>query len=407
MPNTVCAAKNFEKHSLHKYGLLFSGFDTRPRHAQNRRRMPTILIIDKEDAIHDAFGSVLQPLGHKVTSCLKPAAALQTFDRAQPDVVIAAIEDGTLDVIRSIKDRAPRIKVIATAQTATRESALASLRAGACDFLIKPVAVKDFLESINRSLGLGDASAPASKNGAHAASIPVPLVLAGKSSEVRRLREQVEAVRISRFQPSILVQGPAGAGKRSLVRYLHQVRKGAHAPIQWINCPDDIALALPGSDGQPGQALRQADGGTLVLDGVDRLPADTQKALQAALDKIEERVFLLCISDSDLDEAISAGRFHIGFYFRIASKVIEVPALAKRLEEADALIAHLLATARAQGKAQAKTQPGADLAATLRQATRLDIIEQALLAALKESDGKTIADEVVGKHIARLEARAR
>jgi DNA-binding NtrC family response regulator len=191
--------------------------------------------------------------------------------------------------------------------------------------------------------------------------------LIGTSHALRALRETI--ARVGPTDATVLVTGPSGSGKENAARALHAASLRANGPFEAVNCgaiPLDIAEAelfgaeagaYTGATRTRIGRLEAANGGTLFLDELGELPPALQVKLLRALEtRSIERLGggrpiaidfrLIAATNVDLDAAIQRGTFREDLYWRLAVVMLELPPLADRIEDIDALVAHFAAQLR-------------------------------------------------------------
>lgn len=188
--------------------------------------------------------------------------------------------------------------------------------------------------------------------------------LVGASPAMAQLRNTIE--RIARSDKPVLVLGPTGSGKESVVRAIHELGVRAAQPLVDVNCG-----AIPGTlieaqlfghqrgsftgaeSDQPGY-IAAAQSGTLFLDEIAELPFDLQARLLRVLETyryrpvgaVDERVFtgrIIAATHADLERSVSEHRFREDLYFRLNVLVVRVPSLAERRSDIPALVDCFLA----------------------------------------------------------------
>jgi DNA-binding NtrC family response regulator len=227
------------------------------------------------------------------------------------------------------------------------ESAIAALRAGAVDYIIKPFDNDEFLHSIERALDerrikRENAILKRSLRSAHGARTVI-----GESAELRRVMELVRKVAPS--AANVLIAGESGTGKELLALALHYASPRADGPFVPVDCGaiprEQLEKELLGGERAEG-LVREADGGTLFLDDVAEIaPALQAKLLRVLEEKAVRRVHpvdVRCIAAThrDLAAAVERGQFRRELYYRLGVISIEVPPLRSRGEDALLLARH-------------------------------------------------------------------
>ena len=247
-----------------------------------------------------------------------------------------------LALLRRIRQLpAPPAVVLLTAYGSIPD-AVDAVRAGAIDYLTKPLASPEQLIAVvERALATEDDD------------------LAGDS---RRLREVVEtADRVAEKDVPVLITGESGTGKELIARRIHRRSRRAKKPFVAVNCaalPDTLAEselfghergAFTGAERQRAGRFEEASGGTLFLDEVGELsPAVQAKLLRAIEDHVIRRVGGTRDLDADIrliaatNRDLSDGGFRSDLYFRLAVVRLEIPPLRERTDDIPAIAQHLL-----------------------------------------------------------------
>jgi len=307
--------------------------------------MSTILIVDDEAPFRAVLREILEPLGHRVIEAPDGENAIERLGRMHFDLVITDQRmphgDG-LSLLRHVRDLPAPPPVILLTAWGTIRDAVDAVRAGAIDYLTKPLESPEALVAI------------------------VERALSGTEDEIsgesRRLRELVEtADRVADKDVPVLITGESGTGKELIARRIHRQSRRAKKPFVAINCaalPETLAEselfghergAFTGADRQREGRFEEAHGGTLFLDEVGDLPAAVQAKLLRAL---EERVIRRVGGSRDIpvdirliaatNRDLSDGSFRSDLYFRVAVVRLEIPPLRERLDDIPPVARHLL-----------------------------------------------------------------
>jgi DNA-binding NtrC family response regulator len=309
--------------------------------------MNTILVVDDEAPFRAVIREILEPLGHRIVEAGDGEEALERLARLRVDLVIADQRMprlGGLELLRRIRMMpAPPPLVLLTAY-GTIPDAVDAVRAGAIDYLSKPLESPDELIAVvERVLAVKDDDE-----------------IAGES---RRLREVVDtADRVAGKDVPVLITGESGTGKELVARRIHGRSGRAKKPFVAINCaalPESLAEselfghergAFTGAERQRLGRFEEASGGTLFLDEVGELSAAAQGKLLRAL---EERVIRRVGAARDIpvdirliaatNRDLSNGGFRSDLYFRLAVVRLEIPPLRERPDDIPIVAQHLLA----------------------------------------------------------------
>jgi NtrC-family two-component system response regulator AlgB len=321
-----------------------------------------ILIIDDEANIRTTLSMCLEADGHTVVACGNLGDALEEIARRVFDLVFLDVRlgmDNGLDFLPTLRAQSPWAQVIVITAYASIETAIEAMKRGATDYLPKPfnssqvevmtrkVAQRRQLElkveSLQSALGAMDAEADLPTN--------TPEML--QSIELAR--------QVATSQAPLLIRGEPGVGKGRLARAIHAWSTRAAMPFASISCElegDPLEAELfgvaPASGIEMTGRVAFADGGTLLLDEVARMPSRLQAKLVRLLrDKEYERmdemtprhadVRVIASSSVDLKEAAKAGMFRFDLLMALDIVQIPIPPLRARPDDIPMLVERYLA----------------------------------------------------------------
>lgn len=325
-----------------------------------------ILVIEDDEAMSDLLVTELREEGYTdlyVES--RGDEAVSTLDRLRPELVICDLRLPGLDglgVLEAARSMEPAPGFLMITAFGTIRQAVTALKAGADDFLTKPLdfdhlhlAVERILERKRLETELARARAALSETGFHG--------ILGHAPPMRRLFEEIRQV--AQASGPVLVTGESGVGKELVARALHDEGPAADGPMISVNCagiPQELleaeffghaSGAFTGAASAREGFFVAADGGTLFLDEVGEMPAGLQAKLLRALDEGEIRpvgrdstvsvdVRLVAATNRDLREEVRAGRFREDLYYRLETFELRVPSLRERREDLDLLAGRFL-----------------------------------------------------------------
>jgi two-component system response regulator HydG len=326
-----------------------------------------IIVVDDDEDAAGLLAELLQRRGYQAVAVTSGKHCLDYLRSHLADVVITDVHMPAMSGIalcRELHERHPDLAAIVLTGVADLERAVGAIRAGAFDFLTKPVKLEPLEASIKRALE-HLASRRDVKRLRAAPEITIDGIL-GKSPAI-----QVTLGLIRRVAPSdatVLVTGESGTGKELVARALHNYSPRAAAPFLTVNC-----AAVPGQlleselfghvRGAFTDAHRartglfvQAGAGTLFLDEIGELPLALQVKLLRALQErrvrpvgADEEIPFACrivaATNRNLERDVQAKRFREDLFYRINVVVIEVPPLRERKEDILDLAEHFLAKA--------------------------------------------------------------
>ena len=340
---------------------------------------PKALVIDDDDSLCEAIAAHLELEGYEVSWCTGGPEGLERIVAEDYDVVLVDLNMPKMNGIevcqRAVQSK-PGLPVIVITAFGRMESAVAALRAGAYDFITKPVE----MELLTRTL----ARATERKSLIDRVNTLEEAIsqqdrfeeLIGSSAPMKRLFSEV--ARIAKVELPVLISGESGTGKELVARALHRLSSRSKGPFIAVNCaalPDSLIESelfghVRGAFTSAGASrtglFLQADGGTLLLDEIAELPQALQSKLLRALEEGTLRpvgsdrqksfdVRVLAATNRDLEAAVEAGRFRQDLLFRINAVQIELPALRARGTDVLLLAKHFLLTGAEQAN---KDVPG-------------------------------------------------
>ncbi len=328
----------------------------------------SVLIVDDEPDIRELVEITLARMGLRTDSAASLAEARQLMARQEFDVCITdmRLPDGSgISLVAEIQQRAPQTPVAVITAYGNAEAAVESLKAGAFDFVSKPVDVGVLRKLVDTALRLRGPS-PGSGTGSGLAPVPQPgqtAELLGEHESIRQLRSLVE--RLARSQAPVHITGESGTGKELVARLIHERGPRAASPFVAVNCgaiPNELMESeffghLKGSftgahRDKPG-LFQAAEGGTLFLDEVAELPIHMQVKLLRALQERRVRpvgaeaeapvnVRVISATHRDLGELVQTGRFRQDLFYRLDVIAVRTPALRERPGDVPVLARHIL-----------------------------------------------------------------
>ncbi|HMN84079.1 MAG TPA: sigma-54 dependent transcriptional regulator, partial [Burkholderiaceae bacterium] len=272
-----------------------------------------------------------------------------------------------LELVAQISREAPNTPVAVITAFGSTENAIAALKAGAFDYLAKPVALEALRSLVRSAIHTGGGS---ERSSAADPADPLSAQLLGESAAICEVRASIR--RLARSMAPVAITGESGSGKELAARLVHQSGSRAAQPFVAVNCgaiPETLMEseffgykrgAFTGADQERDGFFQAAIGGTLFLDEVADLPLAMQvKLLRAIQEKrvrkvgatTEEPVDVRIISAThqDLAQCVLAGRFRQDLYYRLNVIELKLPPLRERREDvptlADATLGRLAARA--------------------------------------------------------------
>ncbi|MBU6959396.1 sigma-54 dependent transcriptional regulator [Pseudomonas sp. CVAP len=316
-----------------------------------------VLIVDDEPDIRELLEITLgrmklDTLSARNVSEARSLLAQERFDLCLTDM---RLPDGTgLELVQHIQLTHPYVPVAMITAYGSLDTAINALKAGAFDFLTKPVNLTRLRELVVSALRLpvaGDAASAIDRR------------LLGDSVPMRNLRTQID--KLARSQAPVYISGESGSGKELVARLIHEQGPRSSQSFVPVNCgaiPSELMESeffghRKGSfsgaiEDNPG-LFQAANGGTLFLDEVADLPLAMQVKLLRAIQEKAVRsiggqqeaiidVRILCATHRDLDAEVAAGRFRQDLYYRLNVIELRVPPLRERRDDIELLASHVL-----------------------------------------------------------------
>lgn len=321
----------------------------------------TVLIVDDEPDIRELLAITLSRMGLNSVSAATLGEARDKVARLQPDLCLTdmRLPDGNgISLVEYIQQEFPEIPVAMITAHGSVETAIAALKAGAFDFISKPIELERLRNLVSSALRLNDAPAPIEESDVGNSR------LLGNAPQVVALRSKIG--KLARSQAPVHIHGESGVGKEVVARMIHSNGPRAELPFIAVNCgaiPHELMESeffghlkgsFTGANRDKLGLFQAAEGGTLFLDEIADLPLPMQvKLLRAIQEKTvrpvggsEEQaidVRLLSATHKNLPAEVAAGYFRNDLYYRINVIDLKVPSLRERLEDLSVLVPALLA----------------------------------------------------------------
>ncbi|HHK60498.1 MAG TPA: sigma-54-dependent Fis family transcriptional regulator [Desulfobacterales bacterium] len=330
-----------------------------------RSQQASILLVDDDQHSRIALYEGLTRCGHQVRVAENGRVALDLLARERFDLVVADChmpEMHGIALLEAVRRERDGVPVVLVTSRASVETAVAAMKAGAVDYLLKPIADEALCSAVERGLGLRRADGGGRPGRGGGAATERPLIC--EDPAMQRLLDR--ARRVAGSKATVLIMGESGTGKEVLARYIHAHGRRASGPFVALNCaalPEGLLEselfghekgAFTGAVAMRKGKFELADGGTLLLDEIGEVPLHLQAKLLRVLqeeevDRLGGRhpipidVHVIATTNRPLDKAVREGRFREDLYYRLNVVPIVLPPLRQRPADIAPLARHFVA----------------------------------------------------------------
>jgi two-component system response regulator FlrC len=377
----------------------------------------TVLVVEDDRPLQEAIVMTLETAGFHVLAASDGDAALKMLDRGGIDLVVSDVQMQPVDgreLLRKLRLRASAPPVLLMTAYGTIDQAVAAMREGAVDYLVKPFEADELERRVARYAR--PAARPAAQTGARPEGRPEirpeiqPIAEDPKSRALAEL-----AARVAQSEVTVLLTGESGTGKEVYARYIHASSKRGAGPFVAVNCaaiPDQMLEALlfghekgafTGAQARSTGKFVQANGGTILLDEITEMDLSLQAKLLRVLQEREVEplgaskplpldVRVIATSNRDLEQTVRDGKFREDLYYRLSVFPLLIPPLRERPGDVAALAKRFVA-ARAGAT---RSLSGAALARLVSYAWPGNVreLENVMLRALLMSEGEASIEPV-------------
>lgn len=317
-----------------------------------------VLVVDDEPDIRELLDLTLARMGLAAdcAGSLAEAKRLLKNGRYRLCLTDMRLPDGEgLDLVRHIGEHCQELPVAVITAYGSMENAVSALKAGAFDYLAKPVSLEQLRALVKSAIDL--------PRQGEIGSTSVGQTLLGESPGMRETRVLVE--RVARSQAPVYISGESGSGKELAASLIHRLGSRRAAPFIAINCgaiPENLMEseffghrkgAFTGADNEHDGFFQVANGGTLFLDEVADLPLAMQVKLLRTIQEKRVRkvgatseevidVRIICATHQNLKTLVDQGSFRQDLYYRLNVIEVRMPSLRECREDVPLLARHIL-----------------------------------------------------------------
>lgn len=325
-----------------------------------------ILTIDDDAALSECVQCLLRIDGYRPVTAGTAEAGLRLVAESDFDLIITDLRlpDSTgLDIIRTVKQTDPDVPIILMTSYSSMESAIEALRLGAVDYIIKPFDNEDFLHAVRRALNERRMQRENRLLKRSLKTLYGGREIIGQSEAIKRVLDLIR--RVAPSDAPVLIQGESGTGKELVARALHDASTRPDGPFVPLNCgaiPADLLEselfghvkgAYTGATSATEGLIREANGGTLLLDEISEMALNLQVKLLRVIQERQVRplganqtyqvdVRFLAASNKDLREEVRKGNFREDLYYRLNVITIQIPPLRDRGKDVELLAQHFI-----------------------------------------------------------------
>ena len=326
-----------------------------------------VLVVDDEADIRELLGLTLARMGLEAHCAASTSEAYALLAQNSYDLCLTdmRLPDGDgLTVVEYVAKHHPSLPVAVITAHGSTENAVAALKAGAFDYLAKPVSLDQLRTLVRSALKL---PRPVQRRAQDDEAAPGAPQLIGRSEPMQAVRSMIE--RLARTQAPIHISGESGSGKELAARLVHQQGPRSDGPFVPVNCgaiPENLMEseffgyrkgAFTGAAADREGFFQAADGGTLFLDEVAELPVPMQVKLLRAIQEKKVRkvgstseesadVRIISATHRNLAEEVQNGRFRQDLFYRLNVIELKMPALREMREDIP-LLAEVMLTRQA------------------------------------------------------------
>ena len=325
-----------------------------------------ILIVDDEEIIRESLSFILKKEGYRVHEAANGRAALELVKKDSFDLVITDLEMPEMkgvELLEQVSQVSPETLVVIITAYGSIDTAIAALRMGAIDYILKPVEFDELLVKVRRLLASRRLSL---ENRSLRAEIHRQYDfenIIGKSSAMQKVFDTIR--KVADTDGTVLITGKSGTGKELVAKAIHYNSKRSAHPFVAVNCGAIVENlfeselfghkrgSFTGATTDKDGFFKSAHGGTIFLDEVSEIPFHLQVKLLRAIElkevtpvgtatSVPVDVRIIASTNKNLAKEVEAGRYREDLFYRLNVVEINLPQLAERVDDLPLLVQHFV-----------------------------------------------------------------
>lgn len=355
--------------------------DRSSRTAVRRAEVPRILVVDDEEDLRELIGMTLLRMGLDYDGAASVSAARQLLTQQRYTLCLTDMkltDASGLELVSYLQVAHPDLPVAVITAFGSAENAVAALKAGAFDYVSKPLAPDALRTLVQTGLKLAQAHAPLEVTEQNKTQAAQMALLVGDSAAMQSVRNTI--LKLTRSMAPVAINGESGCGKEMAARLIHSGSARSAQPFVAVNCgaiPENLMEseffgykkgAFTGADTERDGFFQAAHGGTLFLDEVADLPLSMQvKLLRVIQEKCVRKVGatqedpvdvrVISATHQNLAQCVTQGKFRQDLFYRLNVIELRMPALRERPEDIPLLVHSIVERLQARGaSAHAKVE---------------------------------------------------
>lgn len=324
-----------------------------------------VLVVDDEQSVRETLRDILEDNGYQVQSASDGRKGLEMIDQLNPDAVLLDIRMPEMDGIKAleiINQRGSRVPVILITAYGSTETTIEGMRLGAFDYLMKPLKVKEILDSLKKAVEIKELLVRTKHEDPDNRRVKDNIMI-GSSPIIQNIYKTIG--RVANSSATVLIRGDSGTGKELVAHAIHEnsVRKGNNfVKVNCASIPENLLESemfghekgsFTGAVAFKQGKFELAHKGTIFLDEIGEMSLSTQAKLLRVLQErefervggtetIRVNVRIVAATNKNLEQSIEEGTFREDLYYRINVVELLLPPLRDRKEDIPALINHII-----------------------------------------------------------------